>query len=338
MKNIKLYHNSTLMSIFFCIFLIINYFSMYSVLLVECKIRLNMYSSDLQEAIEEDEVDDGIADAQSENEFSIDYDYFDGSEDELNAKHFSEDNNVTKINSYKSTSNFTSHNSLRNFYNNSSNFKFHNVSQPIREKINLSYYNTDKIHPIKLKISQLNNQHVKNYLKFEGRFRNLANDTNHGLLYNSENNNLTTLRINNTITTFSNNTNINSAESLIASIEYQTDFIKKEICIHSNEISEALDVLITEITGIQFSIHELKSNNQKSLDIVLSSINKINIVKADISRLNEIITTIQKVNCPSVTQSQKKIELLLHSINKLIELISETIKNLKMNFNMVILT
>jgi len=335
MKKIKLCCNSTLMSIFFCFFLI-KYFSMYSVLLVECKISLSMYSSDLQEAIEEDEVDDGIADAQSDNEFSIDYDYFDGSEDELNLKNFNQDKNATIIKNI--TSNITSQHNLRNFNNNSSNFKFHNISQPIGEKISLSYFNTNKLHPIKLKINQLNHQHFKNYLKLDGRFRNLVNDTNHRLLFKSENNNLTTSHINNTNTKFSNNTNLNSAESLMASIEYQTDFIKKEICIHSNEISEALDVLTTEITGIQSSIKELNSNNQKSLDIILNSINKMNIVKADISRLDEIITTIQKVNCPSVTQSQNKIELLLHSINKLIELISETIKKLKMNFNMVILT
>jgi hypothetical protein len=160
--------------------------------------------------------------------------------------------------------------------------------------------------------------------------------------------------------------NFSTTDSLISSINDQSEAIKKEICLHCLEISDALDILIIEIKQIKRNIIDIttvgnggsnssdtnsnsdtkinansKYNSNKKdfyYNTIANSINSINLIKADLFKLSEIVTTLQKVNCPNFSENSTKLDLVVNSTNKLLEIIQESVKKLNLNINLVILT
>jgi hypothetical protein len=140
--------------------------------------------------------------------------------------------------------------------------------------------------------------------------------------------------------TTGNYTNSDPANNLLLVIADQTESIKKEICSNCLEISNALDIIINEVKKIKFRINLLmkKTFDQKQIILRIShAVNNINFIKADLFKLNVILNSLQKVNCPNYQINSKKYQLVVNSTNKLIEIIQDVIKKLKINVNLVIL-
>ena len=334
MKRLKYYSlRLNKSSLVILILFLTNYF--YFIVNVNCSLTDNKTkSTDMGQYEDKNKIE--IEDTESEREIEEkDYDYFEENEDASNLNDYKE--NLSTNITFTILDKISSEDFL-----NKEKIKIHNLKLN-SEKFEKLTANINRIikNQTELFLGNINNQKIKSFLKTDSREYDITKNITMIIPVTNQNNSFNT---NNSITEIKNNSTLiysksaSSAESLIASIESQTQYIKKEICIHSSEISDALDVLITEITNIEENVKNLHFNNRKTLGVIVKSINNVNIIKADITRLNEIIATIQKVNCPNLGKSAKKIELVLHSVNLLIELITEKIKNLKLNFDLVILT
>jgi hypothetical protein len=142
-----------------------------------------------------------------------------------------------------------------------------------------------------------------------------------------------------------NSTNSSSSEIpnyLLKVIADQSEAIKKEICFHCLEILEALDFLVGEIKIIKNKhkkLIESKNLNSKEKSLkVANLINNINYVKADLYKLNEILKTLQKADCPNFLNNSKKYRMVVNYTNKLVEIIQQSLKSLNLKLNLVILS
>lgn len=129
---------------------------------------------------------------------------------------------------------------------------------------------------------------------------------------------------------------------LLKVIADQSESIKKEICLHCLEILEALDFLVEEIKIIKSKQKKLMdsknlSYKQKSFKIA-NLINNVNYIKADLFKLNEILKTLQKADCPNFVNNSKKYRMVVNYTNKLVEIIQHSLKTLNLNINLVILS
>jgi hypothetical protein len=130
---------------------------------------------------------------------------------------------------------------------------------------------------------------------------------------------------------------------LLSVIADQSEAIKKEICLHCLEILEALNFLVGEIKIIKGKLKKLTTNKtnatskEKNLKVA-HLINNINYVKADLFKLNEILKTLQKADCPNFLNNSKRYRMVVNYTNKIVEIIQQSMKTLNIKLNLVILS
>lgn len=218
---------------------------------------------------------------------------------------------------------------------NSSEMKKENTLENHLKKMNITGYKNE---------SELHSNHSQNtiminqeYCNFKNLFKNLSeskleNNITHVLITHKTDTNET-----------SNKNTSEIIENPLTIIADQTELIKKEICLHCLEISDALNILIAEIKIIKQKIGSLDTNKEKvekkNLYFQISQlINSVNYIKADLFKLNEILNTLHKVDCPNFSENSKKYELVVNYTNKLVEKMQTWSKSLNLNLNLVILT
>jgi hypothetical protein len=181
---------------------------------------------------------------------------------------------------------------------------------------------------------------------------NYSQNLNHTNLYftNSSSNNLSSIdsepifnsnssRIHLTGPEHKSNNSI-SSDDLLSIIADQTENIKNEICSSCLEINTSLNILIDEIKLIKKTLHNLALEKPSIIDVytkILNSINNLNLIKADLFKLNEILDTLQKANCNNFMENSKKYTLVVNSSNKLLEKIQDSLKSFNININLVVL-
>jgi hypothetical protein len=131
-----------------------------------------------------------------------------------------------------------------------------------------------------------------------------------------------------------------SSDELLNIIADQTENIKNEICTSCLEISSSLNILIDEIKQIKKTLHDLIVEKPSIFDVytkILHCINNLNLIKADLFKLNEILDTLQKANCNNFPENSKKYTLVVNSSNKLLEKIQDCLKTFNININLLVL-
>jgi len=131
-----------------------------------------------------------------------------------------------------------------------------------------------------------------------------------------------------------------TSDDLLNLIADQTESIKNEICTNCLEINSALNVLIEEIKNIKVQLKKFtteKLTKKDAYEKLSYCINNINLIKADLFKLNEILDTLQKANCDNFVDNSKKYTLVVNSTNRLVEIIQNVLRKLKININLVVL-
>lgn len=131
-----------------------------------------------------------------------------------------------------------------------------------------------------------------------------------------------------------------SSDELLSIIADQTENIKNEICSSCLEIMTSLNILIDEIKLIKKTLHDLTVAKPPIFYVytkILHCINNLNLIKADLFKLNEILDTLQKANCSNFIENSKKYTLVVNSSNKLLEKIQDCLKTFNININLLVL-
>jgi hypothetical protein len=184
---------------------------------------------------------------------------------------------------------------------------------------------------------------MKTKIKFTGFNQSSLNQTNKTVnLINSTNTALKESTINSThldISDHKTNSSITS-DDLLSIIADQTENIKNEICFSCLEINTSLNILIDEIKMIKKTLKQLETGNPSSKEVysqISNCINNLNLIKADLFKLNEILDTLQKANCKNFMENSKKYTLVVNSSNKILEKIQSVLRKFKININLVVL-
>ena len=208
--------------------------------------------------------------------------------------------------------------------------------------INQNFCNLNKLKQNKLKKNQdkIISLEEKNYTKALNSINN-STKNNHtfkiGALKNNKN------KTSNNSKDHNHNTNQNNSitsDDLLNLIADQTESIKNEICTNCLEINSALSILIDEIKNIKAQLKkftEEKLSKKDAYEKLSYCINNINLMKADLFKLNEILDTLQKANCSNFIENSKKYSLVVNSTNKLVEIIQNLLRKLNININLVVL-
>jgi hypothetical protein len=156
----------------------------------------------------------------------------------------------------------------------------------------------------------------------------------------------------------------NSSTSLLNAIADESELIKNEICMNCLEISSTLDILIGEIKEIKNNLRKIIDKYQEGSSIifknssntnisdnikdskvrqhditeVLNSLNRVNYIKADLFKMNEVLNILQKAECENYQDNNKKYLLVINSSNKLVEIIQDVFRRLNLNINLVVLS
>jgi len=206
----------------------------------------------------------------------------------------------------------------------------------------------------KLKQNKLDRERNQNITNIDKNFSVSHNNTitldlnsnsttkkNHTIKINAlkNNKNKTYSTINKDLNSTDSNNSITS-DDLLNLIADQTESIKNEICTNCLEINSALNVLIDEIKNIKAQLKQFTSDKLTKKEIyekLSYCINNINLIKADLFKLNEILDTLQKANCSNFIDNSKKYTLVVNSTNKLVEIIQDVMRRLNININLVVL-
>jgi len=137
-----------------------------------------------------------------------------------------------------------------------------------------------------------------------------------------------------------NSNNSITSDDLLDLIADQTESIKNEICSNCLEINNALNILIDEIKNIKSQLKKFSADKlpkKEAYEKLSYCINNINLIKADLFKLNEILDTLQKANCSNFVNNSKKYTLVVNSTNKLVEIIQNVMRKLNIKINLVVL-
>jgi len=182
-------------------------------------------------------------------------------------------------------------------------------------------------------LNSLYNSTKNNHTFKIGALKNYKNKTS------NTNNDLNTINISSNNNNTDQNNSITS-DDLLNLIADQTESIKNEICTNCLEINSALNILIDEIKNIKAQLKkftEEKFSKKDAYEKLSYCINNINLIKADLFKLNEILDTLQKANCRNFLDNSKKYTLVVNSSNKLVEIIQNVMRKLNININLVVL-
>lgn len=135
--------------------------------------------------------------------------------------------------------------------------------------------------------------------------------------------------------------NISNATLLNLLIE-QTELMKNELCKSNSEIVKGLDKLISNTNLVKKKLKQITSGSSISKDeIILDftvSVNNMNLIRAELNKMNSLIENIKKANCKEVADVQKKFDEAKGSLNKLVEGIQNFLRKTNLDFNLLILT
>lgn len=147
-------------------------------------------------------------------------------------------------------------------------------------------------------------------------------------------------------------------DQMLNSIANQTEKIRNEICSSVNEISSSLDRIFNLMKELKKDINEFQklvnitNNNTNNVTEVIPSkvkinkllfvINNMNSIKADLYKINGIISNFQKVKCEEqnskIQNVIKQYQTIQDTLNKLIELLQDyTKKDKSIPIDLVIL-
>ena len=146
---------------------------------------------------------------------------------------------------------------------------------------------------------------------------------------------------------------------MLNSIANQTEKIRNEICSSVNEISSSLDRIFNLMKELKKDINEFQklvnvTNNYTTNNVtevipskmkinkLLFVINNMNLIKADLYKINGIISNFQKVKCEEqnskIQNVIKQYQTIQDTLNKLIELLQDyTKKDKSIPIDLVIL-
>lgn len=146
--------------------------------------------------------------------------------------------------------------------------------------------------------------------------------------------------INKNLLNITNNSSNVTADALLTVISNQTENIKKEICSNCKGLLSALDDIISSIKVLKGRMKFTINNNLTKKEytrIVLNVINKVNLIKVDLHKLNEALSSLQKARCDNFANLSKKHGLVKNSTDKLVEVVQEVIKHRQIKINLVFL-
>lgn len=220
----------------------------------------------------------------------------------------------------------------------------YNNTNPAFHNYNSIYENRSFDENINLHANiHINNNLTSNSQNYDYRKYNNFTRQNHTIKIGALNNKNKTSTKDQIIQSQNNNSNNNNSitsDDLLNLIADQTESIKNEICNNCLEINSALNILIEEIKNIKMQLKKLTSERLSKKDAYEKfsyCINNINLIKADLFKLNEILDTLQKANCSNFMDNSKKYTLVVNSTNKLVEIIQNVIRKLNLNINLVVL-
>jgi hypothetical protein len=200
--------------------------------------------------------------------------------------------------------------------NNNTNITSTNIPITIQAKVKNKYSNKMK------KLTNLHDNSTSNHSQQNELDNNLTNTTSNTTHPHDDPNSI-------------------SSEEVLYIIANQSENIKNEICSSCLEINKGLNVLIDEIKQIKSRLKNLNDKEYSGKFDLYSElshcINNINLIKAELFRLNNFLDTLQKANCKNYQENSKKYSLVVNSTNKLLEVIQNVVKKLGLNINLVIL-
>jgi hypothetical protein len=133
----------------------------------------------------------------------------------------------------------------------------------------------------------------------------------------------------------------NSTETNINSIIHKTEKIKSEICDSSKLINSSLNQLDDQINEIKNDLKNLTDQEKNENELIVKftvCINNVNLIKADLIKISDILETLKKANCKHFEETQKKFDAESSLVNKLVTNIQNFLRTKNLNINLVILT
>lgn len=130
--------------------------------------------------------------------------------------------------------------------------------------------------------------------------------------------------------------------SLINLIIEQTELMKAEICKSNSEIVKGIGKLVSSISLIKKKLKQITSINIISKDEIILDftvcINNLNLIRAELHKMNDLLENIKKASCKEFADSQRKYDEAKNDLNKLVESIQNFIRKTNLDFNLLILT
>ena len=156
-----------------------------------------------------------------------------------------------------------------------------------------------------------------------------------------ENNITKTFKLLNANNSKTENSSSKITENNINGIISYTDKIKTEICDSSKLVNTSLFQLDDQITEIKNDLKNLTEKDVNDNEMVVKftvCINNVNLIKADLIKINDILETLKKANCKNYDDTQKKFDSTTNLVNTLVTNIQNFIRTKNMNINLVILS
>ena len=178
----------------------------------------------------------------------------------------------------------------------------------------------------------------------------LSSNNSNSMNKNSSENDKITYKENITVTLTEkqNSDKKNSTEININNLIINTEKIKDEICDSSKIINNSLNQLEDQINSIDLDLISMtnskndKKEKEKTENEIMVKfticINNVNLIKADLIKINVILETLKKANCKNFEETQKKFDSSSNLVNKLVTNVQNFIRTNNLNLNLVILS
>jgi hypothetical protein len=122
----------------------------------------------------------------------------------------------------------------------------------------------------------------------------------------------------------------------------QTKRMKSEICNSRIDISNGFDKLINSVTLIKKKLKQITSVNVILKDEIILDfticINNLNLIRAELEKMNNLLENIKKANCKDLTDAQNKSDQAKNNLNALVESIQNFLRKTNLDLNLLILT
>jgi len=120
-----------------------------------------------------------------------------------------------------------------------------------------------------------------------------------------------------------------------------TDSLKLNLCNTQLEIAKVINKLHFEINNIKHSLKNFTESDIKSSEMLVKlavSINNVNLIKANLMKINSILEILKKANCVNFEETSKKYDGIIALVTKLSTNIQNFLRTKNLNINLVVLT